>query len=589
MGTRVTDAYVSFEGGQNEGPLPDNLVETQTHRNINVTLKDKAIGPRPGLVEQELFIDNRSRPRSDGPTYTELLEQGRLQAFIPRKTDNGSFFIVVLSGVIYAIDLSDGCVREIVVDGNIPRLNQYRPRVNWSFAGEDIVLFDWPNNPVVIEGLEARRTNDANFEIPISYLGALVSNRLFVANNGRVFGASDPISPDFPDAPITFSESLAPSAPFLGQFFSLGSIDRSGDITAMGYFQQADTSTGFGSLFIATRETIFTAPVNQPRVGWGDGSSFTEVFLYNAGIIGARAFVNVNSDLFFMSPDCLIYSLTSRRQDQDRWGDLPISYEVSEALKTNYKELLCYTFLQYNDNRLYAAIKPYLVDALDLQGNCYSDIVFNGLVTMEFNIASGLTSQSSPIWSSIWTSYEYQESAQINQDLYFWIKKDGRNKLLKLDESINYDFIDGKRELIKTRVVTKFFDFNQPFLEKELRSLRLFFAGVKGEFYAKVYYRVDDNGPWALWADYNEDVDCDVSKAIQLRFAEPLQSVCNDNFGRFGRHYQVQLKLDIQAEDFKLSRILIEAEADDGSNIIDNCTVCNDCEVKWTYDSDFEL
>lgn len=72
-------------------------------------------------------------------------------------------------------------------------LSEFTPRFNWAVAGRFVVIFDYPDRPVVIGDYDVRRSKALAFEVPASNLGLFNNNRLIVANAQHEFIAGDPV------------------------------------------------------------------------------------------------------------------------------------------------------------------------------------------------------------------------------------------------------------------------------------------------------------------------------------------------------------------------------------------------------------
>lgn len=551
----LDDGNVSFVGGQNDGLLPDRIGNEQYRRGVNVTTKNGALSPRPGFVHQELVVITEGRAGSR--TYAQIFRTGKFQAAMSYDTDDGVFIIAVISGIIFRIDLNTKQVEVIPIgeEGGDDRMNQYKRRINWSYAGRFLVFFDYPNLPVILENRQARRSDIeresipgvALPEVPVSALGAYVQNRLWVSNAVHEFTASDPVGGINLDAPITFEEVLAPAGAYLGQVFSLGSQSSNQPITAMGFLQVADTSTGVGPLFVATKNSIYTYQATLPRSQW-ESTTFGRLALYNAGIAGARAFSNQNSDIMFLSGDNQIRSLLLGRSQQERWENAPLSREVTPWLEEfSRKELTHLGVVSSYKNRVFVAAAPYRASAISLDNKPIFDYAHGGMIVMELDNVSGLGSAAVPAWVGLWTGISPMEMIVMEEGPYIFSKDDGGiNRLYYVDDEISYDVFKGERVNIVSRIYTREYDFGKPFQDKEIGNVSYSISNVEGAFNFLVEYKPGNLDRWSKWKCFRHNAKteiCDASEEIgagecalptlsshafrELDFGDPEETSCD--------------------------------------------------------------
>lgn len=537
--TIVQDGTLTFRGGQNDGLLPNQIRKDQFRRGINVTTRKGALGPRYGLVHQEIEVLTEGGVHE--MTYAQIFAKGKFQAAI----EDDPYMLVVFSGVIFRVDPRRLTAEVVKIGDEDDRMNQYRRRIPRTEAGRFIVFFDYPNLPVIVENGTARRANPDREsipgvslpEVPSSVLGAFVESRLWVGNDGHEFGAGDPVGGINEDAPITFEESLAPAAAFNGQFFSLGSQSANYPISAMGFLQVPDTSTGVGPLIVATRRTVHAYQVDIPRAQW-ENTRFGRILLYNAGIAGPRAMANVNSDLFFFGGDNQIRSLLMGRGDQERWGNNPISIEVSPFLKEfENQPLIELAFCQAWSNRVFISVAPYVCSALDTMGNETFDYAHGGMVVMELDSVSELGSDSPPAWAGLWTGISPMEMVLLEQGPFIISKDDGDvNRIYFMDETKRYDVFEGKEVPITSRFYSREYDFENKFMDKKLGRIDYAVTEIEGPMHMVSEYRPAHAVRWSLWKDFTYEgraMECD----------RPCPECGDDEMPILGRHSFRQLDL----------------------------------------------
>ena len=555
------DGYRSFLGGMNQGVSPDRVAATQTVKNISISLKRDTITPRPGKISLELkFSKELEQKASLGAfSYRDNFLKGRVQHRGKYQTSFGEYLVMVVNGIVYLVDVVSCQVKMITIEGFSPTCDWRRVRINGTQAGKYYVLFDWPNSVVVIEDFEARRADPQNEEVPRSFIGTFVHNRLFVGNSGVEFGASDPISPSNPLAPITFKESIVsnnnPSPPYPEQFFSVSYIEQLSNITAMGFLRQADGASplGFGPLFVSSKEALHLFRVDEPRSSW-ESIQFGSVLIYNYGIVGPQAFTNIGADLFYRSFDGRIYSTGTIVKDQRSWGINDISREIEDSLVSTNTDLLQHSSMAYFDNRLFTTLRPYVFEAKDLFGNPIEDYVFDGLGVIEFNNVTGVTrgGSSSPSWASVYPG-AYLGVLEVSNKLIA-VEKDcetGFNSLVQISEKAPKDYQNSYPKTIKSRFYTKELEFESPIQDKTLDYVYMKVRNIVGKFQAEIFYRVDPDADWSLLGNIcydNESPLCRPS-AIQNEF------ICR-NTEEDASFKSIQFRVDLQGQDYEIASFL---------------------------------
>lgn len=604
---KVNDGSISFAGGQNEGLFPNQIAKDQYRRGINVTTTSGVLSPRPGFIHKEIKVVTEGKVGK--LTYRNIFRRGKFQGAASYNADDGQFIIAVFSGIIFRID-PKVLEAEVIDLPDGDRMNQYSKRIPWTRAGRFMVFFDYPNLPVILDNKEARRSNvdrtvvvgnpPVEFprpEVPLSALGAYVNNRLFIANDGQEFLASDPVGGASPDAPITFEQTFAPGSPFLGQSFSLGSQSGNRPITAMGFLQVADTSTGVGPLIIATTNSVYVYRADLPRDQW-EQSAFGRLALYSAGISGPRAFANVNSDIIALSGDNQVRSFFLGAREQERWSNAPISREISSILKEyEQKSLLDIAFVETYKNRVFVSVAPYAVEALDTYGRPVFDYAHAGMAVMELDNVSGLGASAQPVWAGMWTGINPTEMIILEDGPYIFSKDEGGvNQLYFMDETMTQDVYKGETRDIVCRIYTRSYDFDNRFIDKEVGFADYMFSGVAGRFKYKVEYRGSNLERWALWKDFRYTAvvntcfepgeGCDVEMPIlekqsfrELNFGDPLEEDCDDLTKDEGKVLrQVELRLTISAKSWVLQGIRLRFDLLTDLDHRTSDFVCNDAE-----------
>lgn len=576
----VTDGNNDFLAGQDASKTPDIIAKNAYASGINVSTKNGALSPRWGNEKLELVFPEGGITGADGRLrlWKTLFESGKFQAMIPYTIGVNHYLIIIINGIIFFVNTESLGVQIIPLEGE--GLDFGAERLNWSQAGHFVVIFDFPNYPVIIDEATARRADPAKQEVPASRMGVYNSNRLFVTNNGNEFTGGDPVgSPAAPDAPITFKEVLTIGSPYLGQIFELDN----NRITGMSFLQVADTSTGIGPMLIGTKQTVHSYLVNQPRAQWQLGQ-FEGLFLFSVGFAGPRSMMGVGSDLFFMSGDGQIRSAAMSRDEQKRFSKVPLSREVENWIKFWDLELSRFSVLTYYQNKVIVAANPFRTDAYDNNGKRVGDYAHAGAAVLELDNITSFGESGKPAWAGLWTGIRPMEYALSNQML-FSISKDiaGVNRLYKIRPDLTYDILDNRIQQIQCRAYTRAYDFESPLNNKELNSLDMSVTDVTGDLEIKVDYKPEHGNKFVLWNTFNHKVvsqACDPTKAFpngfasqsfrELNLGSPVSDECDrvtkDLYNSFRK---VQFKIDISAKNWQLTSFAARArmEAQPFNNI----------------------
>lgn len=593
----------TFVSGQNSYRLPSQLEDSNYYKGINVTTKGGFLSPRAGYVEQKFTLDNGEDYFEDTngirKRYKDIFDKGRFQGACKYYTEIGERIVCVYSGIIFILNSKTRTGQAIEIDKEYnkyrqlgtsyepitQRINQYKRRVNFSQAGKYLVIFDYPDRPIIIDGYHAFRSpvgkkdtlGDPEYYVPATVLGCYNSNRLFVANATNEFTCGDPVgSLSEPQAPITFNEVYQEAAEYLGQVFSLGDTNKNNTITAMGFLQSLDTSTGIGPLFVATKDCIYSYITNTARSGWTTSdTAFGTMILYNAGIIGSKSFDNLNSDLVFMSGDGHIRILTVSKEYTSSWENIPVDLEVWNWLKTDLQDLSDLTVVKCFDNKVFITAQPIRTEATDLSGNPTKDYAFKGLVVLELDSLATFNSKSNPAWAGIWTGLNIMDMVESNNELFLFTKDPTfKNKIYTLDTNLSYDVYNDEKKPIKCRIYTKQYGLESLFGDKRERTVILGLQGLQGKVTLDVS-RSNDYKEFMLWKHWEYEAPvCTTDYPMSLKehnfrefnLGSPEEVGCDPVTKDDVELYRgVQFRIDISADYWRLESIIVVSDSVESS------------------------
>jgi hypothetical protein len=613
MAAPLADGQLSFEGGQDASLPPSRLPENKFHSGINISTSRGIIRSRYGYERKTLKFPE------GGYAYTvnhivdfkKVFETGKFQAMAPYQIGIKHYIVVVISGIIYLINQDTYDVTVLTI-GRDTQLNESAARINWSPAGRFLVLFDFPSKPIIIEGQNARRANPDLNELPTSNLGVYNQSRLFFSNIGNEFTGGDPIGNLLtPNAPITAEEITLSGSPYFAEIYQAPS-KYDAPISAMATLQVSDTSTGIGPLLVATKKEIFVYNTVGPRESWitrsgtADSGQFGKSISDNAGIAGARAFVNVNSDLFFISSDGQMRSITVSKDEQRKWARVPMNVEVSNWVSYLSPDLVDFSTLTYFKNKIFWTVRPYRIFAKRLNGNRILDIAHSGLVVLETDNLSRLGVFSAPSWAGLWTGIRPLDMCVTNERM-FVMSKDyySRNSFYEVDPELKVDRTQqGERRQIKGVIYTREHFFQDMFSIKSLENVELGVTNISGQFEVGVDFKPSHSANFLFWSNFKHKVpvayktfmdgEIPQKKAIsfrELKFGLPDSEVghpiTDDLYDRVKR---VQLRITLKGDSWEFNEYRLQANAVQENStefISDNLTQEADKEDSysdWTYE-----
>lgn len=602
----VADGQMSFEGGQDSSLPPARLPENRYAAGVNVTTEQGTLKPRYGYERKSIAFSagGYSYKSNKIINFRELFQQGNFQAAAPYLLGSKWHLIVVISGVIYLVDVADWSA--IILTRNTEtQLDATSKRINWTVAGKYLVLHDFPSRPIIVEGFVARRSSYNDSELPPCRLGAFNQSRMFFANAANDFSAGDPVgNAATPDAPITVFEIELSGSPYFGDVYQIPSKYNS-PITAMATLQSVDSSTGIGALIVSTEKELFAYNTVAPRDEWGAGK-FGSSVSDQAGIVGPRALCNVNSDLFFVSTDGELRSISAAQNEQKKWARVPMSVEVRDWTKYAYPELLQYTCLAYFRNKIFWAVRPFRTFSTRFDGVRVLDVAHAGIAVLELDNVSRAGSESPPAWAGLWTGVRPLDFVVCGERMFI-ISKDSKshNAIYEVDPELTYDRTTcGQRRPIRSVIYTREHLFKDPFAIKRLQSVELGITKIQGDFKLKVEWKPSHSETFLPWTEFDHEVpskyiyieDNSLRERLPLSFRElkfglpDVQSghpVTQDLFSSVKR---VQLRISIYADNWQLNeyQLLAAATSENTTEFLpDNLPIATEMRQEysdWTYE-----
>lgn len=489
---RTYDGFQTLIGGQDAGKRPSLLDESQCAAAENAVFRGGDPATRPAIVERPfVFKNNVTYDPNGGHATTPLV--GSQVAFTTGLFQGCSYFdpslnedciMVSVSGRLFRIvpRRTTADVSEIYLANrnrsNIPICYQFQ-------ADRFHITQDGESKAIIYDGVDARRANDD--ELPVGTIGTYGMGRIVqVMPNkrdilfGDLFGSheGDPGMSVLKFTETTFlTEGGAATIPFT-----------MGHITGAKFYPQQDTSMGQGELLVFAEKGMASFFLSQPRDQWKQ-SSFQRMGLIEIGGRGHRAFTPVNGDMWFRAGDGW-RAYRQARAEAKGWFQLPLSNEVGNYVDVETQSLLEFSSSIHSDNRLIATVTPY-----PNQGKLYN----NGLVALDFNVLSSFGQANKPSWDGHWSGLKVLQLVEGNfggerRAFAFGLDSDGLNALYE----ITNDVADTSGP-ITSSLVTRSFNFQQPYNENCLYDGDMWFESVRADTDVEVWFKPDQYPSWVPW------------------------------------------------------------------------------------------
>lgn len=499
------DGQTNFVGGQDASKKPDLVPEDAYWSGVNVLCESGYLSPRWGFAKRSLtFPEGGIKIVGVGKpiTWKRVFETGKFQGKCFYYIEKRKHALFVISGVIFIIDLESYEV-EVIEPPNGDYLDGSADRRHVTVADRFVVIHDWPNYPLIIEGKEARRANPDNDEVPISVLSAFNQSRLFIANAGDEYTAGDPVgSAAAPDAPITFQEFLLLSSDYFGQAFKLPVTSNNPEITAMQFLPMTDSSTGIGVLILSSDRTIFAANAQLPRAQWEQGQ-FAAPFAAGFGFAGPDSSCVVGQDIWAIDGDGQIRILSMAREESQRGIVVPFSREVKNWVRFWDKSLVRYAAAHYFQNKIFFTVNPYRLRAQEFYPiRKSSDYAHGGMVVMELDAAASMGQAGRFAWSGLWTGVNPITFLSAEEQMFILSKDGNINVLYEVTPETRYDMVDGVKHRVKSSVETRDYDFKAGLSNKDLQTIELNIEEVYGDFNVDVTWKPSHSAQYIPWASF---------------------------------------------------------------------------------------
>lgn len=341
-------------------------------------------------------------------------------------------------------------------------------------------------------------------EIPAATCMVYYQDRVWYAQ-GRIVSAGDMVGDGGSgSAPYNFRDSVVkvtenPLA-IGGDGFSVPS--QAGNIRALAYTANLDTTLGQGPLYIFTRKQICALNPPVSRFDWiaagnsGAAAStqpIRTVAQINNGAVGERCIVHVNGDLYYQSltPDLRSLVIATRYFQQP--GNVSISKNEIRALQFNDRSVMRLASGIEFDNRLLQGILPKLTP---------SGVVCQGLMPLNFDTVSTIDSREPPAFEGMWEGLDHLQVFTGDfggRQRAFSVVVDRQDLSLDVWEITDFSFTENGDNRIEWYAEFPAWTWDKEFELKQLRGGEIWFDRVKGTVDITVQYRPDADPCWRNW------------------------------------------------------------------------------------------
>lgn len=491
---RLSDGYISSEGGIDSGRSPNLLAANQWAFAINATFRGGWPTPRPGYRKIILNFE-------DDEDLQAAFEDGRFQVAGDYNPDDGSGSLInMVSGRVFRINLTNTQtfpVQEISIPGDLNNPTRYQA---WCCQGENFfIIEDGQTKPFIYNGASARRAGPR--EIPVGNQIVYYMGRLWVARGREyvggdiVFGPNGTPGLNFRDSMLKFEENT-----FLNEGGAFNVPVQAGNITAMKPIANINTVLGQGELIIYTENSVFANLVPQDRAVWKNTTNPIQRIVRLAnGTYSQNAVVNVNEDLFDRS-DNGIGSLAFSVRNAGQWGNTPISNEMNRILLADSRDFLKYASGVEFDNRLLMTASPGFSQDHGVYHRC--------LVSLDFDLITSMHQRLPPAWEGIWTGLRILQLVTVK---HFGVKRcfayvlnaDDKIELWEITKDDRFDN-NGDDVRIQWSLESRSMDFGSKFDMKQLEAGDSFYDRLVGTANFDLKFRPDSHPCWVDWDSWEE-------------------------------------------------------------------------------------
>jgi hypothetical protein len=493
---RIYDGTHTWEGGV-DSSLPATLISgNQCAWAVNRIFRGGYNDTRPGFSQRQTG-------------YIQATVQGAGTYY----ADDGAVFgVVAIGGRVFLTNLSvpGYLISEVTSVATGLTMDPTQPHVWFCQAERTLIVQDGINLPIFWNGVTARRSNGntttlLSHEVPVGTATTYTKGRVWVAQGNNYVGGdlvnSNLSLPDPRDSVLGFTENDYLNE---GGSFSVPGIQ--GGITALGYSMNIDTSLGEGDLLVGTAEGIFAFEAPVDRTTWKNLQQPIQRFaVLGFGPVSQESLDTVNGDMFFRSNDSHIRSYVYARRDfTDRWGNTPLSRQISRAIDGEAEVWLYASSGVSWANRYLFTVQPQRDQTLG--------VYYLGLGSLDFFNVGGIGKVFNPAWDGVWTGVQVFQIvkatvAQVER-CFLWVRNPSSNtvEFWEIEQGARQDYNGTANTDISWAFETRSYGFpgtNSTATDlKALSTADFWVDNVTGGITLQGYYKPSLSPTWTHWASY---------------------------------------------------------------------------------------
>jgi hypothetical protein len=502
----LNDGMFSAEGGMNSGISPSLIQSNQTYTNVNSTNRGGFWRSRPKFMKRQINFGGSVDIETWFKNYAI---SGQTYFSAP---SGQSLLACCVGGRVFSFSLNNDNsfnISEFTPPGNRNSLNQ--PITWFCQAATYLIAQNGLDTPIIFDGSNGRRANQAASEVPTGRQMAYINNRLFIVDNTQREILPGDLAYQTATSVLQFIE-ISDSAASGGQPLSIPL--EAGGIKGIIPTAQLDTQAGQGTLLVATEKAVTSINAIVQRSLW------PTIQLQNIALVGNGFSTNglaiVNGDVWGRSSDGYRSFIMARREF-GAWGNTPQSEEVQRFLDYDDLTLLEFSSSVYFDNRLLMTVNPKAY-----QGGAYH----NGIIALNFDNISSLAGKSSPSYDGLWSGIKPYGFCTGNfngkQRCFAFCYSETGNELWEITTEYGDDNDTTRIEWV---VETRSFTCDHPMIKKAIDSVEVYVDNVWGQVDFELMYKPDQYPcwlPYTTWSECAAKSDCDVQGYLNGVCQQPL-------------------------------------------------------------------
>ena len=483
---RISDGFITLERGVDAGKSPSMLPRNQCSFAVNASMRGGYAKTRPEFSNIPLTFTNATDP--EAIDIEEIWTTGRFQGAYSYSHGPRDLIVCAVGGYIFSVDINTGEVNDITPKGdpNMPQVSAFY----FQQAEQYLIIQDGISAAIIFDGAKCRRSNIAADEVPTGTAMAYGNGRLWVAR-GREFVAGDIVGG--PTDVIKFTENT-----YIAEGGAFAVPLDTGDITAMRFMNQPDSSLGQGELLVHTPQAVFAVNVPTSRDDWKNVSYPTvRIVAINYGSVSDRSCVLVNGDMFYRAPDGIRSYISSRREWQE-YGQIPVSREVSPILNNEKQAGIAETTSSVLfDNRMLTTVTPQAND----RGQ-----YFRGLTALDFDLVGGTGAKAPAAWEGLWTGLNFLQimTADVGSESRCFAFHLDPSCPIQLWEIHKEDHIPDTPSNVACYIESPSYSFENPFEMKKLEYGEMWVDQIVGDVAFDIKYKPNQYPAWVDWNTFSE-------------------------------------------------------------------------------------